>query len=138
MVITPLYAGLLALWFLVLSLRVVQGRIGKAGVSLGDGGDAGMLRRIRGHANFAEYVPLILILLGLLELSHFSAWLLHALGLALLIGRLLHGYALSFTAYSSFGRTAGAALTFVVLLVAGLLCAYQGAMAFLLLHAAAA
>ncbi|MDB5986245.1 MAG: hypothetical protein JWR16_1298 [Nevskia sp.] len=138
MVITPLYAGLLALWFFVLSLRVVQGRTGKAGVSLGDGGDTSMLRRIRGHANFAEYVPLILILLGLLELSHFSAWVLHALGLTLLIARLLHGYAFSFTAYSSFGRSAGAGLTFVVLLVAGVLCTYQGVMAYLLLHSAAA
>ena len=131
MIVTPLYAGLLALWYLVLSLRVVKGR-GK-GISLGDGGDAELLRRIRGHANFAEYVPLILILMGLLELGHFSLWVVHALGLSLLIARLLHGYALSFTTHFKFGRMAGAGLTFLVLLVAGLLCTYQGISAYLLL-----
>ncbi len=131
MIVTPLYAGLLALWYLVLSLRVVNGR-GK-GISLGDGGDAELLRRIRGHANFAEYVPLILILMGLLELGHFSLWVVHALGLSLLIARLLHGYALSFTTHFKFGRMAGAGLTFLVLLVAGLLCTYQGISAYLLL-----
>lgn len=138
MVITPLYAGLLALWYLVLSLRVVQGRTGRDGPSLGDGGDTNMLRRIRGHANFAEYVPLILILLGLLELTHFSVWLLHALGLTLLVARLLHGYAMSFTEQFMFGRMWGALLTFVVLLIAAVLCTYQGVIAFMLLHGAPA
>ena len=57
MVVTPLYAGLLAIWFLVLSARVVQGRAGPGSPSLGDGGNPAMLRRIRGHANLAEYVP---------------------------------------------------------------------------------
>ncbi|NIO40735.1 MAG: hypothetical protein GTO41_11485, partial [Burkholderiales bacterium] len=52
---TALYAGSLALWFLVLSYRVVDRR--RAGIYLGDGGDPGMLRVVRGHANFAEYVP---------------------------------------------------------------------------------
>ena len=64
MTITLLYAGLLAIWFLVLSIRVIQGRMGPGNPSLGDGGNPVMLRRIRGHANFAEYVPLILLLMG--------------------------------------------------------------------------
>ena len=59
MFVTPLYAGLLAVWFLVLSIKVVQGR--GHGPSLGDGGDPHMLRLMRGHANFAEYVPLALL-----------------------------------------------------------------------------
>ncbi|HKN57417.1 MAG TPA: MAPEG family protein, partial [Gemmatimonadaceae bacterium] len=95
MFVTPLYAGLLALWFLVLSWRVIQRR-GK-GNWLGDGGDQALLRVIRGHANFAEYVPLALLMMGFLEVSRFSIYALHALGIVLLIARLLHGYALSFT-----------------------------------------
>ena len=81
-----------------------------------------MLRVIRGHANFAEYVPLALIMLGVLELSGASPYLLHGLGVALLAGRLLHGYALSFTQQFGFGRFWGTLLTYAVLAVEALLC----------------
>jgi uncharacterized protein len=124
MIVTPFYAGLLALWFVVLSVRVVLRRQG--GPSLGDGGDVRMLRVIRGHANFAEYVPLILLLMALLELGHTSMYVLHALGILLLAGRLLHGYALSFTDRFRFGRFYGAGLTLFVLLVSAALCVLQG------------
>ena len=124
MTVTPLYAGLLALWFLVLSYRVVQMR--GHGPSLGDGGDATMLRRIRGHGNFSEYVPLILLMMGMLELSHYSVYILHALGITLLVARLLHGISLSFTEKWKFGRFYGTLLTFIVLLVTGGLCVFQG------------
>jgi len=126
MTVTSLYAGLLAIWFLVLSIRVILGRSGAGNPSLGDGGNPAMLRRIRGHANFAEYVPLILVLMGLLELSGSQKWVLHALGAVLLVGRLLHGYAFSFTKEHVFGRSAGIVLTLVALLGAGALCVYTG------------
>ena len=122
--VTPLYAGLLALWFLVLSWRVIQRR-GK-GTWLGDGGDQALLRVIRGHANFAEYVPLALLLMGFLEVTRYSIYLLHALGLTLLIARILHGLALSFGRQVPFGRATGAGLTFIVLLIEAVLCLYQG------------
>ncbi len=123
MTVTPLYAGILAFLFFALSLRViaVRGR-----VSLGDGGDPVVLRRMRGHANFAEYVPLILLMMGFLELNHASALLLHAMGVALVVARVLHGYALSFTQKSFFGRFFGTFLTLGLLLVAGGLCIFQG------------
>ena len=124
MVVTPLYAGLLALFFLVLSLRVVQYR--QRGIPLGDGGDPKMLRLIRGHANFAEYVPLILLMMGFLEVGHTSIYVLHALGIALIVSRFLHGYALSFTDRFRFGRVWGAGLTFTVLGVCSVLCLLQG------------
>ncbi|MBR9814231.1 MAPEG family protein [bacterium] len=119
MIITPLYAGLLAILYLALSYRVVQGRLVADGPGLGDGGNASMLRRIRGHANFAEYVPIILVLLAMLELGAWPAWLLHGLGAALLIARLLHGYALSYSDHFQFGRFWGTLITFVLLLVCG-------------------
>lgn len=126
MTVTPFYAGALGLWFLALSIRVVMGRLGPNGPGLGDGGNPLMMRRIRGHANFAEYVPLILVLMGLLELGGTARWLLHAIGAALLLGRLLHGYAFGFTKEFVFGRTAGMVLTFASLLAAGGLCLLQG------------
>lgn len=124
MVITPLYAGMLALFFLMLSWRVIQFR--QHGISLGDGGDPRMLRRIRAHANFAEYVPFILLMMGFLEMGHMSIYVLHALGICLLVSRILHGYALGFTDRFRFGRTWGAALTFVVLGICAALCLLQG------------
>jgi len=122
--VTPLYAGLLALWFLVLTWRVIQRR-GK-GTWIGDGGDQALLRVIRGHANFAEYVPLALLMLGFLEVSRFSIYVLHALGIVLLVARLLHGYALSFTEHFPFGRFWGSTLTFIVLAIEAVFCIYQG------------
>jgi uncharacterized protein len=127
--VTPLYAGLLVLLYLVLAMRVVRRR-GSDAIWLGDGGNQRMLRVIRGHANFAEYVPLALLLMLILEMSRFSIYLLHALGILLVVARLLHGYALSFTEKFVFGRAAGALLTFFVLLIEAVLCLYQGVVAF--------
>lgn len=127
MTITALYAGLLALWYLLLSYRVVQQR--GHGIGLGDGGDPVLLRRIRGHGNFAEYTPFILLMIGILEINHLSGYVIHALGLTLLIARLLHGYALSFTETFKFGRFWGTTLTFILLFVCGCLCVYQATMA---------
>jgi uncharacterized membrane protein YecN with MAPEG domain len=121
MTITALYAGILALLFLALSARVVQMR-GKGMPSLGDGGNNDLLRRIRGHANFAEYVPMLLVMLAILESGGLPSTWVHALGATLVIARVLHGYALSFTASFKFGRFWGTLLTFVLLAVCGALC----------------
>src|SRR6266849_9050648 len=94
MFVTPLYASLLVLWFVVLSVRVVN--IRRRGIIFGDNGDVKVTRVVRAQANFAEYVPLALLLMGFLEVGRFSIYILHALGLTLLIARLIHGFALSF------------------------------------------
>ncbi len=124
MIVTPIYAGILAILFFVLSMRVVALR--GHGVSLGDGGNPILLRRIRAHGNFSEYVPFILLMMAMLEFNKFSIYLLHAMGITLVIARLLHGYALSFTEKFKFGRFWGTALTYLVMIAAGVLCLYQG------------
>lgn len=125
MVITMLYAGVLGLVFLVLSARVVQAR-GQTKTFMGDGGDALMLRRMRGQANFAEYVPLILVLMALAETHGAPAWFLHASGATLLVARLLHGYAFAFSEHFRAGRFGGASLTFIVLAAVSVGCAFYG------------
>ena len=64
--ITLATAGALGLIGLTLAFRVTMGR-GKHKVYMGDGGNPDMIVLIRTHANFVEYVPLMLVLLGLLE-----------------------------------------------------------------------
>ena len=123
MFVTPLYAGILTVWFVLLSFRVANLR--RTGPSFGDDGDTDVARIVRAQANFAEYVPLALLLMGFLEASRYSIYLLHAFGIALVIARLLHGMALSFGAPKS-GRVVGTALTFIVLLIEAALSIYQG------------
>ena len=124
MPITMLYAGLLSLLLLVLSYRVIQAR-GATKVFIGDGGNELMIRRMRGQANFVEYVPMALILLALLENHGEPAWLLHALGATLLVARLVHGYAFAFSAHFPPGRFAGAVLTQGVILVGAALAIWR-------------
>ena len=124
--ITLLYAGALAFLFLVLSIKVIRGRSGKDGVNLGDGGKPDMLRVIRGHGNFAEYVPLILLMMAMLESAGLAPWALHAIGASLLVARLLHGYALSFTEKFFLGRFVGTAATLGLLAICGGLAIWFG------------
>lgn len=95
-VVTPIYAGLLALLYVFLSLRVIRLRRAQR-ISLGDGGDAQMQRRMRVHGNFAEYVPLALVLMFLAEWLGQPTWLIHLMGALLLIGRAAHAYGVSQT-----------------------------------------
>ncbi len=117
--IVPLYAALLALMFMVLSVRVMRRR-GIVGVAIGSGGDAALERRIRVHGNFAEYVPLALILLAFMELRGAPAWYLHLLCLALVAGRLAHAIGVSQEPDVLPLRAAGVALTMAVVIVAAL------------------
>jgi len=118
--VTSVYAALLALVFIALSFWVGGGR-GKYKISLGDGGNPELLGRIRAHANFAEFVPLILILVALLEGRRTSIYLIHALLFALLVGRIMHPLGMTAPAGSArqgIFRGTGATLTMIVLLVA--------------------
>ena len=83
---------------------------------MGDGGSEALLRAIRAHSNFAEYVPLGLLLIGYTEWSGAYAWLVHALALCLLAGRAAHAYGVSQLAENYGFRVTGMALTFTALL----------------------
>ena len=93
-VIVPIYAALLGLLFIVLSIRVTKTRR-QARVAVGDGGNPQLQRAIGVHNNFAQYVPLTLLLLAFCEMQQAPAILVHLLCLALLLGRLLHAYGVS-------------------------------------------
>ena len=119
--VTPLYAGILGLIYFALAANVIRRR-GRLRISLGDGGDAAFARQVRAHANFAEYVPLVLVLMLALELAGAAPWELHAIGILLLAGRLMHAYCFVFTGGSIPMRVAGMGLTFTALVAASLRC----------------
>ncbi|WP_420412110.1 MAPEG family protein [Roseibium sp.] len=113
-VVTPIFAGLLALLYLALSVRVINSRHAEQ-IALGDKGNRALQRRIRVHSNFAEYTPFALLLILILELQGAWTWLTAGLGLFLLIGRCLHAYGVSQDPEPLKFRTTGTAITFGVL-----------------------
>lgn len=113
--ITLLYTALLTLLVLGLAGRVIAARL-KYKVGLGDGGQGVLNQRMRAHANAVEYVPLALLLLGGIELSGYPDPLVHVLGIALLVARLLHAWGLATSEGPSTGRFWGTVLTMLLML----------------------
>lgn len=122
--IVPAYAAVFALLYVVLSLRVSMVRR-SVNVSIGTGDDPRLIRAIRAHANFAEYVPLALILLGFLEMQRSSAPTLHTLCLLLLAGRVAHAVGISREPDLLPARALGMVATYLVLIVAAILALYD-------------
>lgn len=114
-----LYTGLLTLVLLWLEF-VVGAKRGKLKIFLGDGGNPEMLKAMRGQANFVENVPMALLALMGMALFGAPAWAIHALGLTLLVARLLHGWHFAKADAPGWQRAAGAGLTILVLLLGGL------------------
>ncbi len=114
--ITGLYASILALIIIWLCYKVVAFRR-KSRVDIGDGGDVVGIRHIRAQQNAVEYIPIALILLAAYELNGGNHMLLHGIGIALVIGRLIHPGGLVNGKGATFGRFYGTAITWLVILV---------------------
>jgi len=112
---TAIYAALAGLALVFLSLRVIAIRR-REGISVGHRDNPSLERAMRVQANFAEYTPLALILLGLCETLGLATAAIHALGICLLAGRLAHF--LGFRSPEAPGalRVGGMAVTFGVLI----------------------
>ena len=94
--ITPIYASLLAGLFVFLSVRTLLFRR-KLRIGIGTNDNEQMLRAMRVHSNFAEYAPLALLLILMIELIGGSNLIIHFTSIALLAGRALHAYGVSQT-----------------------------------------
>lgn len=121
MTIVTLYAGLLGLLYLVLAANVIRIRR-RDRISLGDGSNVLLERRIRAHGNFAEYVPIALILIAFAEAGGGPPWFIHILGIALVIGRTLHAFALSSLTLRLGARVGGMVLTLTAIGLAAATC----------------
>lgn len=95
-------AGLINLW---LAIRIGQVRTSQK-VSVGDGGNEFVIRRMRAQANFVEYTPFVLVLIGALECSGYAATWLWVVGVVYMIGRLAHGLGMDGGAFG-IGRMIG-------------------------------
>jgi uncharacterized membrane protein YecN with MAPEG domain len=113
------YVALLILGAVVLGIGVSLQRR-RAKVSIGDGGDALLRQWIRAHGNYCENAPFGIAALILLPLAGASAWIVHLVGLCLVVGRGAHAQGLTTTSGESPGRMAGTTLTWVGLLVGAL------------------
>jgi uncharacterized membrane protein YecN with MAPEG domain len=110
-----------------LSIAVGRQR-GQSNVSLGFGPDASvaigeeykatpLLIAIRRHAQFAEYIPISILLLLLLELSHANRTLLIGLAGTLVLSRICIAFGLGRTAPNPL-RTAGNLLQWAMIAIA--------------------
>jgi uncharacterized membrane protein YecN with MAPEG domain len=116
--ISMMYAGLFAIFALVLSARAGMFRASH-GISIlfGDPVDMELAQRVRVHQNFLEYVPLMLILMAAIEANGGSAWFLFIVGDLLIIARIAHAIGLKHDNIQHGGRFIGAAGTALITLV---------------------
>ena len=119
-VIVPIYAALLALMFVGLSFRVANTRR-EMQIGIGAGGNRILERRIRVQGNFAEYVPIALILFTFIEMHGWSRWLVHTLCLVLLVTRIVHAYGVAQEPEDIRLRASAMVATFALLTISALL-----------------
>lgn len=115
-----LWTGLSLLLILVFSIRISAGRR-RLKVSVGDGGHAELLTRTRTFGNAVEYIPVALVALAVVAVFY-SAVVVHVLGGAFFLGRVLHAWGMAQEKQPAAGRMFGMILTYLPFLgAAGLL-----------------
>jgi uncharacterized membrane protein YecN with MAPEG domain len=127
--ITAAYLAVLALLYAALAIEVVRLRR-KNLAGFGDGDNAQLRSAIRAHAHFAEYVPIIALMVGTVEMSGLPKASIHGLMGTLLIGRLLHPfgmYAKSGTLTFRIGRVWGMTITMLVMITCAALILWRTA-----------
>lgn len=104
-------AALLNIW---LMMRVGKVRLAEK-ISVGDGGNENVIRRMRAHSNFIESAPIVLILIAAIELSigtNLALWIVSSL---YIIGRIAHGFGMDGGSFEK-GRVLGTIITMLTML----------------------
>ena len=105
-------AAILNLW-----LAMRTGAIRRqAKISIGDGGNEALIRRMRAHANFIESAPFIVILIALIEFTTGSSVWLWGASVLFVLARIAHALGMD---GMRIGREAGTMVTFALLLGLG-------------------
>lgn len=106
-IITALCGSILGILQMVLMVTVGNQRRAMK-ISLGDGGNEMLLRRMRRHGNLAENAPLFLILLALLEILGGATLLVQGLAIVFVLARFSHALAFTLESQPLAPRAAGA------------------------------
>ena len=122
--ITGLYTGLTIILAIILGAGIGLHR-GKIKVSIGDGGDPETLLRMRRHGNLVETAALTLLAMAIIEVNGASATLLHGLGIAYILTRILHPIGLKADDVTHPLRALGAGGSTLVMLIAGGMAIWQ-------------
>ncbi|EGD58980.1 membrane-associated proteins in eicosanoid and glutathione metabolism (MAPEG) [Novosphingobium nitrogenifigens DSM 19370] len=104
-------AAFINLW---LTLRVGMVRTTRK-ISIGDGGDEELIRRMRAQANFIENTPIVLILIAAIEASRPASGWLAGVALVYTLGRVAHGIGMDGGPLKG-GRPLGTLITMATLL----------------------
>lgn len=112
--VTLTFAGVAALLNIWLGLRVSQVRI-REKVLTGDGGNHRLICRMRAQANYVEYTPFVLILIGALEFAGRWPFALWTVGAVYFLGRIAHGFGMD-QPYPAKARQIGTGITLLTLL----------------------
>ena len=116
-----LYVGLNLLLTFLLALNVVQHRF------KGDSVDQVMLEKaVRAHGNNTEYVPIILIGLGVMVMTGASAQTISILGGTLFAARIFHGYGIQQAKVPNIFGMVGNMVTWLVMLCVATTLLMQG------------
>ena len=99
-------AAIINLW---LSVRCGQVR-GKAGISIGTGGNELLERRMRAQLNFVENTPWVLLLIAGIELAGKGGQWLAIVGAVYMLGRVAHGIGMDGASFAK-GRMIGTLIT---------------------------
>ena len=124
MIIVPAYAGVFGLLFIVLSARTIMARR-SAKVAIGTGRNKQLERAVRVHANFAEYVPLTLLLISFAEQRGTHHLVINLLCAVFLIGRALHAWGVSQEHENFTYRVTGMMITFATIVVSSAAIGYS-------------
>jgi len=116
--ITPIYISILGLIFLVFTMRAILYRRNNR-ILIGSGGDAEMMRLMRGQGNFIETVPMALFLLVTMEVLGASDLWLHFLGFGLILARVAHYLGLTGKAPLAI-RAFGMVVTLLIILISSI------------------
>ncbi len=117
--ISTLLTSIIAIWLLILSVRVVALR----GVSFlkffsfNNFGEEALQRAVRAQGNLIEYAPIFLILLFIVEYNGAHPHMLCMTATLFMVARVMHGVAFGFMKYSPFLRVGGTLLTFLCILI---------------------
>ena len=116
--ITLTIAGAAAILHVWLSLRVSRLRR-PLKIGVGDGGNEVLARRMRAHGNFAENMPILLVLLGFLELATGGNLWLWGAAILFVVARILHAFGMDRPG-ANWMRVIGISASWAVLLALGL------------------